>query len=90
MAGAGYKLFVAGDILTAAQVNTYLNEQSVMRFANAAARTSALTSVLAEGMVSYLDDTNSVEVYNGSAWTAISGAVVFDDDQNILATQVFG
>lgn len=90
MAGAGYKLFVAGDILTAAQVNTYLNEQSVMRFANAAARTSALTSVLAEGMVSYLDDTNSVEVYNGSAWTAISGTPAFDNDQNILATQVFG
>jgi hypothetical protein len=90
MAGAGYKLFTAGSILTAAQVNTYLNEQTVMVFANAAARTSALTSVLAEGMVTYLQDTNAVEVYNGSAWTAISGTTAFDDDQNILATQVFG
>jgi hypothetical protein len=74
MAGAGYKLFATGDVLTAAQVNTYLNEQTVMVFANAAARTSALTSVLAEGMVSYLQDTNAVEVYNGSAWVGVSGA----------------
>jgi hypothetical protein len=74
MAGAGYKLFQTGDVLTAAQVNTYLNEQTVMVFANAAARTSALTSVLAEGMVSYLQDTNAVEVYNGSAWVGIANA----------------
>ena len=74
MAGAGYKLIQTGDVLTAAQVNTYLNEQTVMVFANAAARTSALTSVLAEGMVSYLQDTNAVEVYNGTAWVGVSGA----------------
>ena len=74
MAGAGYKLFNTGDVLTAAQVNTYLQEQTVMVFASSAARTSALSGVLAEGMVSYLQDTNAVEVYNGSAWVGVSGA----------------
>ena len=74
MAGAGYKLFNTGDVLTAAQVNTYLQEQAVMRFANAAARTTALSGVLAEGMVSYLMDTDSVEVYNGSAWVSIGSS----------------
>jgi hypothetical protein len=74
MAGAGYKLFNTGDVLTAAQVNTYLQEQVVMVFANAAARTTALTSVLAEGMVSYLKDTNATEVYDGSAWVAIGNS----------------
>lgn len=74
MAGAGYKLFNTGDVLTAAQVNTFLQEQTVMRFANAAARTTALASVLAEGMMSYLDDTNAVEVYNGSAWVGVANA----------------
>lgn len=68
MAGAGYKLFNTGDVLTAAQVNTYLQEQVVMVFANAAARTTALASVLAEGMVSYLKDTDVLEIYSGSAW----------------------
>jgi hypothetical protein len=74
MAGAGYKLFNTGDVLTAAQVNTYLNEQTVMVFANSTARTTALSGVLAEGMVSYLQDTNAVEVYNGTAWVGVSGA----------------
>ena len=74
MAGAGYKLFNTGDVLTAAQVNTYLQEQTVMVFASSAARSSALSGVLAEGMVSYLQDTNAVEVYNGSAWVGVSGA----------------
>ena len=74
MAGAGYKLFNTGDVLTAAQVNTYLNEQTVMVFASSAARTSALSGVLAEGMVSYLQDTNAVEVYNGSNWVSIGSS----------------
>jgi len=74
MAGAGYKLYATGDVLTAAQVNTYLQEQTVMVFADAAARTTALASVLAEGMISYLKDTNSTEYYSGSAWVAIGGA----------------
>jgi hypothetical protein len=71
MAGAGYKLFATGDVLTAAQVNTYLNEQTVMVFASSAARTSALSGVLAEGMMSYLQDTNAVEVYDGSNWVSV-------------------
>jgi len=74
MAGAGYKLFNTGDVLTAAQVNTYLQEQTVMVFANSTARTTALSGVLAEGMMSYLQDTNTVEVYNGSAWVAVGGS----------------
>lgn len=73
MAGAGYKLFNTGDVLTAAQVNTYLQEQVVMVFASATARTTALSGVLAEGMVSYLKDTDAVEKYNGSSWVAVGG-----------------
>jgi len=74
MAGAGYKLFNTGDVLTAAQVNTYLQEQVVMVFANATARTTALSGVLAEGMVSYLKDTDAVEKYNGTAWVSLAGS----------------
>lgn len=75
MAGAGYKLFNTGDVLTAAQVNTYLQEQAVMRFANAAARTTALSGVLAEGMTSYLMDTDQLEVYDGTNWVSASGDI---------------
>jgi hypothetical protein len=81
MAGAGYKLFNTGDVLTAAQVNTYLMEQTVMVFDDAAARTTALTGVVSEGMISYLKDTNAVEVYNGSAWVA-------SDDPNAIQNSI--
>ena len=73
MSGAGYKLFNTGDVLLASEVNTYLMQQTVMVFANASARTTALSGVLAEGMLSYLADTNATEVYDGSSWVSVSG-----------------
>ena len=72
MAGAGYKLFATGDVLTAAQVNTYLMQQTTMVFASSAARTSALSGVIAEGMLSYLTDTNALQYYDGAAWQDVS------------------
>jgi hypothetical protein len=74
MAGAGYRLFATGDVLTAAQVNTYLQQQTVMVFADSSARTTALSGVIAEGMVSYLQSDDTVYVYNGSAWVSIANS----------------
>lgn len=71
MAASGYKLFATGDVLTAADVNNYLMLQTVMVFANSAARTTALSGVLAEGLVSYLKDTDVVEIYTGAAWVSL-------------------
>lgn len=72
MAGLGFKDFTVGQVLTSAQVDGYLMQQTIMRFANSAARTTALTGVLAEGMFSYLDDTNATEYYDGTSWVSIS------------------
>jgi hypothetical protein len=72
-AGLGFIEFTTGDILTAAAANGYLASQTVMVFADAAARTSAITSPQ-EGMISYLKSTDAVEKYNGSAWVAIAAA----------------
>jgi hypothetical protein len=71
-AGAGFKTFVTGDVLTAADTNGYLM-QGVWVFADAAARTAAVTSPQ-EGNMSYLKDTNSTEYYSGSAWVAVGAA----------------
>lgn len=65
---AGYRLFNTGDVLTAAQVQYNLQNQTIMYFANAAARDAALTGVVEEGMFAYLADTNATVFYNGSAW----------------------
>ena len=70
MAGAGYKLFATGDVLTAAQVNTYLMQQSVMVFASSTARNTALSGVVSEGMLAYLLDTNDLTLYDGAAWNS--------------------
>jgi hypothetical protein len=72
-AGLGFKDFVTGEVLTAADVDGYLM-QGVWVFADAAARTAAVTSPQ-EGNVSFLKDTNSTEYYSGSAWVAIGGSV---------------
>jgi hypothetical protein len=72
MAGAGYRLFNTGDVLTAAQVNTYLQQQVIMVFADSSARTTALSGVLAEGMFSYLTGTNAFQYYDGAAWADVS------------------
>lgn len=72
MAGAGYRLFNTGDVLTAAQVNTNLQQQVIMVFASSAARSSALTGVLAEGMFTYLLDTNAFQYYDGAAFVDVS------------------
>ena len=72
MAGAGYKLFATGDVLTAAQVNTFLMQQTTMVFANSTARTTALSGVVSEGMLTYLLDTNSLEYYDGAAFQPVS------------------
>jgi len=69
----GFKTFTTGEVLTAADTNGYLM-QGVLVFANAAARTSAITSPQ-EGQTSYLKDTDEIQVYSGSAWVTKSGGL---------------
>lgn len=68
MAGAGWHDFVPGEVLTAANVQDYLQDQTVMKFASAAARAAALPSP-SQGMMSFLNDTGVVETYY-AAWNA--------------------
>ena len=78
---AGYREFVTGEVLTAANVNGFLMEQSVMTFADDAARDAALTAVLREGMLAYNLDTKALEVYDGTDW----GPVVTAKEKRIEA-----
>jgi len=71
--GSGFKDWTAGDVLTAADVDGYLMRQTVMTFADASARDTALSGVLDEGMVAYLEDTDEVTVYDGSDWVIYAG-----------------
>lgn len=76
-----YKVFTNGSVLNASDINTNLMNQSVMVFSNSTARAAALTAPV-EGMLTWLEDTNKYEFYNGSAWVALSQG-------DLLATSVF-
>jgi len=67
MAGAGFKVWSTGDLVNASDFNTYIQEQTLMVFADSTARDTAITSP-AEGMFAYLSDTDVLTYYNGSAW----------------------
>lgn len=64
--------FTAGQVLTADQVDTFLMRQTVMVFDDAAARDTALSGVLSEGMLVYLKDTDAILKYDGASWISIS------------------
>ena len=86
---AGFREFVTGEVLTASNVDDYLAKQAVMKFADAAARNTALgtavggSNALREGMVAYLDDTDEVVKYDGAAWGTIGAAGI---GSNVVST----
>lgn len=64
---SGYRTWTPGEIITASNVQNYLQDQTVMVFASTAARGSAI-AVATEGMLTWLEDNNEYEYYDGSAW----------------------
>lgn len=66
-----FKDFAVGEVLTSADVDTYLMRQAVMVFDDNSARSSALGTLVTEGMITYRKDGDIVEQYNGSAWSAV-------------------
>lgn len=92
-AGLGFKDFVTGEVLTAADVDGYLM-QGIWVFANATARDAAVTSPQ-EGNACYLKDTDVIQVYSGSLWVAKStagsfvGANVYKTSAQSIANATF-
>jgi hypothetical protein len=86
MAGLGWRDWTAGEQLTDAKMQEYLQDQSVMRFASTAARSSALSGVVSEGMVSYVDTENYLSVYDGVNWLRVGS----DNATQLVAGIVYG
>ena len=68
----GFKVFAVGEVLTAADVNDYLMEQSISIFADSTARDAQITSPI-EGMFCYLADSDVLQLYTTS-WNDFIGA----------------
>ena len=73
-----YKVFTNGSVLNASEINENLMTQSVATFSNAAARTAAITSPV-EGQMTYLEDVNHYDHWNGSAWVSPFGLTLLSD-----------
>ena len=69
MAGAGYRTFASGEVLTSTNTQTYLMDQMVQVYAGTAARSSAVPSP-STGMVAYSTATG-LQVFNGSTWVNV-------------------
>ena len=84
-----YKVFTNGSVLNASEVNDNLMNQAVITFTNSTARGSAITSPV-EGMLTYLEDTNSYEYWDGSAWQSLVGAAAAWSDKSANYSIVAG
>jgi hypothetical protein len=71
MAGLGHREWIPGEIITADNVQGYLQDQAVQVYATTAARGSAL-AIPTEGMVAYLKDAGAgqerIEYFDGGSW----------------------
>ena len=67
-----WKLWAVGEVVEADDFQSLIQNQVVQVYADAAARTTALGDNVAEGMLAFLSDTDSLQYYSGSAWVAVS------------------
>jgi len=64
---SGYRTWTPGEVITASNVQDYLQDQTVMVFASDSVRSTAVI-VPTEGMLSWLEDSDKFQYYDGSAW----------------------
>lgn len=88
MAGLGRKVFNAGEVLSAANVQGYLQDQVVQVYSGTAARSSALGTAVSEGMMSYLTDANELSVYTSNG-TAAWSPVNLEQSPNVIINGAF-
>ena len=70
---SGWKKWQQLEVVTQADLQNYIQDQVVQVYANSAARGSALGVDVTPGMVSYLQDTQTVEVRKNLGWEAVGG-----------------
>ena len=69
---AGWKAWAIAEVVEASDFQSYIQDQVVQVYADSGARGSALGTAVSEGMLAYLNDTDSLEYYDGSSWQSVS------------------
>jgi hypothetical protein len=75
----GVKNWISGEVLDAADLNAYVANQIIARFADISARTAAYgvaeAPSLQKGLFSWVDSTEKLYYYDGSAWEEVGAQV---------------
>jgi hypothetical protein len=64
------KVFTAGEVLAAADVNNFLMDQMIMTFADSTARSSAIGTA-SPGMITYLANVDTFEYWDGTEYKTL-------------------
>lgn len=64
---SGYRTWTPGEVITANNVQSYLQDQTVMVFPSNAVRSTAVV-VPTEGMLSWLESDGKYSYYDGASW----------------------
>jgi hypothetical protein len=68
------KTWAIGDVLTAADLNTYVSGQVVGTFGSSAVRATGIVTPI-NGQITYLTDKDHIEHYDGTTWQPLPAAV---------------
>lgn len=66
-----WKQWDQGEIVEAGDFQEFIQDQVVQSYANASERNTTLGTAVSEGMISYREDANVVEVYDGANWVGV-------------------
>lgn len=68
---SGWKDWQAGEVVFEDDFQSFIQDQVIQIYADSSARSSALGTAVSEGMISYLEDTDSLEYYDSSSWQPV-------------------
>jgi hypothetical protein len=76
----GRKEWVSDDVLTAEDLESYLMDQAVTIWADAASRNSGILAPI-EGQLCYIQNVDQFQQYTGSAWTGLVASSALNADK---------